>query len=129
MNNENYQLTETILYKGIDGAVTGQFLIDVMNETLWANRKTLAEIFGTVPQNISKHFLNIFDERELNEHEVSMNANDLFKDQIDFSNEYLLNSQKRGRPEKWYNLDAIISVRYRVNFKQATELEYGLLKF
>jgi hypothetical protein len=31
MNIENYQLTETILYKGIEGAVTGQFLIDIGN--------------------------------------------------------------------------------------------------
>lgn len=121
MNDKQFQLTETLLYKGIDGAVTGEFLIDVFNETLWASRKVVADIFGTSGQNISKHFINIFQEGELNENKVSINAKDLFKDQSEFSNEYLLNSKKGGRPEKWYNLDAIISVGYRVNSKQATQ--------
>lgn len=121
MNNKNYQLTETLLYKGIEGAVTGQFLIDIDNETLWASRKTVAEVFGTTAQNISTHFINIFDEGELDENKVSINANDLFKDQKEFSNESFLNSKKGGRPEKWYNLDGIISVGYRVNSKQATQ--------
>ncbi|WP_281177922.1 hypothetical protein [Methanobrevibacter cuticularis] len=37
VNNKNYHLTETLLYKGIGGAVTGEFLVDTQNETLWAS--------------------------------------------------------------------------------------------
>ncbi|MCL2688081.1 MAG: virulence RhuM family protein [Methanobrevibacter sp.] len=128
MNNKQFQLTETLLYKGIDGAVTGEFLIDVFNETLWASRKVVAEIFGTSGQNISKHFRNIFQEGELNENEVSIDAKKLFKDQSEFSNYSLLNSKKGGRPEKWYNLDGIISVGYRVNSKQATQFRIWATK-
>lgn len=120
MNNKNYQLTETLLYKGIEGAVTGQFLIDITNETLQASRKTVSEIFGTSSQNISEHLRNIFQEGELIENKVSISSKILFKDHVEFRKEFLQNSKKGGRPEKWYNLDAIISVGYRVNSKQAT---------
>jgi len=128
MNDKQFQLGETLLYKGIDGAVTGKFLIDVFNETLWASRKVVAEIFGTTGQNISLHFSNIFTEGELNENEVSINAKELFKDQVEFSKESFLNSKTRGRPEIWYNLDGIISVRYRVNSKQATQFRIWATK-
>ena len=121
MSDKKYRLRETLLYKGTDCAVTGEFLIDVINETLWAKRKTVAGIFGTSGENISKHFTNIFDEWELDENEVSISAKKLFKGNSEFSNDSLLNSKKGARPEKLYNLDAIISVRYRINFKQATQ--------
>lgn len=121
MNDEQFRLTETLLYKGIDGAVTGEFLVDYVNETLWASQKTIAEIFGTTGQNIAMHFVNIYDDGELIENDVSISANALFKDQNEFIKKSFVNSKKRGRPEKWYNLDAIISVGYRVNSKQATQ--------
>ncbi|MDR3291274.1 MAG: virulence RhuM family protein [Methanobrevibacter sp.] len=120
MKNKENEIINTLLYEGSEGAVTGQFLIDGRNETLWASQKTVAEIFGTTGQNISKHFTNIFADEELIENEVSISSKDLFKGQEEFINYSLKNSKKGGRPEKWYNLDGIISVRYRVNSKNAT---------
>lgn len=121
MNDNQFRLTETLLYKGIDGAVTGDFLVDHTNETLWASQKTIAEIFGTSGQNIAMHFVNIYNDGDLIENNVSISANDLFRDQNEFIKESFINSKKRGRPEKWYNLDAIISVGYLVNSKQAKQ--------
>jgi len=104
----SFQLTETFLYKRVEGAVTEQFLRDIGNETLWVSQKTVAEVFGTIVENISIDFINIFDEGELDENKVSINVNDLFKDQREFSKESLLNSKKGDRAEKCYNIDGII---------------------
>ena len=87
---------------------------------MWASRKTVSEIFGTSGQNISDHFKNIVHEGELEENEVSISSKELFKDDLEFSKEFLQNSNNRGRPQIWYNLDAIISIGYRINSKKAT---------
>lgn len=61
----------------------------------------VAEIFGTSPQTISHHFLNIISEGELEEKEVSISSDKLFKEDIEFSKSYLQNSKKGGRPQIW----------------------------
>lgn len=114
-----YELVETLLYQSEEGAVEGKFIIG--NETLWASQKIIAEIFGTSSQNISKHFSKIISEGELEEKEVSITSKELFKDDSDFINSELINSNNRGRPQIWYNLDAIISIGYRINSKEATQ--------
>ena len=114
-----YKLMRTLLYQSDEGAVEGEFLISY--DTLWASRKTIAEIFDTTPQTISHHFRNIVSEGELEEKEVSITSDLLFKSDVEFSKKYLQNSKKGGRPQLWYNLDAIISIGYRVNSKEATQ--------
>lgn len=114
-----FKLMETLLYHSEDSEVEGEFLIG--KDTLWASRKIVAEIFGTSPQTISHHFLNIISEGELEEKEVSISSDKLFKEDIEFSKSYLQNSKKGGRPQKWFNLDAIISIGYRINSKEATQ--------
>ena len=113
-----YKLVDTLLYQSEEGAVEGKFIIG--NETLWASRKVVAEIFGTTGQNISDHFRNIVQEGELEENEVSISSKELFKDDLEFSKDFLQNPKKGGRPQIWYNLDAIISIGYRINSKEAT---------
>ena len=107
-----------MLYQGKEGAVEVEFLIS--HDTLWASRKVVAEIFGTDKTNISKHFSNIVQERELIKNEVSISSKKLFKGNIEFSEKYSLNPKKGGRSQIWYNLDAIISIGYRINSKEAT---------
>lgn len=124
-----YELVKTLLYQSDEGAVEGKFIIG--DETLWASRKVVAEIFDTTGPNISMHFSNIVSEGELDENEVSISSNELFKDDLEFSKNSLLNSKKRGRPQIWYNLDAIISIGYRINSKEATRFRIwsrGILK-
>lgn len=113
-----FKLIEKLLYKRENGEVESEFLIS--NETLWASQKTVSEIFATTSQNISKHFMNIVREGELEENEVSISSKNLFKENSEFINQKLINSKKGGRPQKWYNLDAMISIGYRINSKEAT---------
>ncbi|MGL6297683.1 MAG: hypothetical protein ACRC1M_00790 [Methanobacteriaceae archaeon] len=99
MDNNRFELSETLFYSGLDGAVTAEFLVDKKNETLGASQKTVASIFGSTVQNISKHFINIFEDEELNENEVFISSNKLFQGQADFSKDSFLNSKKGGMPE------------------------------
>ena len=98
---------------------------------LWASRKVVSEIFGTTGSNISMHFSNIVYEGQLEENEVSVSSKELFKDDLEFSKEFLQKSNTRSRPQIWYNLDAIISIGYRINSKEATKFSNwyrGVLK-
>ena len=90
----------------------GQTKLDVRleNETVWLTQKLMAELFRTTPQNITIHLKNIYDEGELSE---------------DATCKDFLQVQKEGnrsieRTQKFYNLDAIISVGYRVKSYVAT---------
>ena len=83
----------------------------IKDETIWLSQKGMAELFGVQPPAIAKHLQNIYDEGEL-----SRNAT-LSKMEI---------VQKEGdrdvtRSVIYYNLDAIISVGYRVNSRRATQ--------
>lgn len=114
-----FKLVEKLLYQSEEGSVEGEFIID--DDTLWASQKVIAEIFGTTNPNISMHFANIIQDGELIEKEVCITSNKLFKEDSDFIKKSLKKSNNRGRPEKWYNLDAIISIGYRINSKEATQ--------
>lgn len=94
--------------------------IDKKRNTLWATGKTIAELYGTSYQNILLHFNNIVSSQELNKDEVCKTSKELFKDITDFNKYSFINPHKRGRPDYWYNLDAIISIGYRVNSTKAT---------
>ena len=87
----------------------GQTKIDVRleNETVWLSQQHLAELFQTSKQNVGQHLKNIFEERELSEISVVKN---FFTTAAD-GKEYRTN---------YYNLDAIISVGYRVKSAVAT---------
>ena len=117
---ENFNYSEhSLLYQSEEGSIEGEFIIG--DDTLWASQKIVAEIFGTTTQNISKHFNNIVHDGELNKNEVSLSSKELFKEESEFINSELINSKKGGRPQIWYNLDAIISIGYRINSKETTQ--------
>lgn len=85
--------------------------VDAVNETVWMSQKGMAELFGVTVSNISYHLKKIFDDAELD-------ASAVIK-------EILITAQSgaRGVSEekvRFYNLDAIIAVGYRVNSKRAT---------
>jgi hypothetical protein len=92
---------------------SGQTKIDVRleNETVWLTQKSMAKLFQTTSQNITIHLKNIFEESELQE---------------DATCKDFLQVQKEGnrmveRKQKFYNLDAIISVGYRIKSNVATK--------
>ncbi|OFX41940.1 MAG: hydroxyacid dehydrogenase [Bacteroidetes bacterium GWA2_32_17] len=80
------------------------------NETVWLTQKLMAELFQTTPQNITIHLKNIFEEGELNEAATC-------KDFLQVGKE---GGRMVERNQKFYNLDAIISVGYRIKSSVAT---------
>jgi hypothetical protein len=97
---------ELILYQTQEGTVRIEVLYE--SETFWLNQKKIAELFGVDIRTISEHFRNIFASRELAEQSVLRKIRTTAAD----GKNYLVN---------FYNLDAIISVGYRVNSTQATQ--------
>ena len=98
-----------IIYVSKDGNVKVD--VNIENEDIWMSQDVMANLYGTTKNNISMHLKNIFDEGELNK---------------DSTVKKILTVQKEGSREvkrniENYNLDAIISVGYRINSKKATE--------
>ena len=97
-----------MLYKTADEEVSVNALIG--NETLWLTQKSMAELFGCSSDNISQHLKKIYTDGELNESSTTEN----------FSVVQTEGSRQVKRNVTFYNLDAIISVGYRVNSQRAT---------
>ncbi len=100
--------SEIILYQAEDGTTK----IDVLlhDETVWLTQKQLAELFQTTPQNVTIHLKNIYNEGELDEKATC-------KDFLQVQKE---GNRKVERRQKSYNLDAIISLGYRIKSHVAT---------
>ena len=90
----------------------GEFHIEVRveNETVWLTQAQMAELFGTAPQNITIHIKNIYEEGELFKVATC-------KDFLQVARE---GNRNVKRSYKYYNLDVIISVGYRVKSIQGT---------
>ena len=98
------QQGEIILYQP-DESVRMEVRIE--DETVWLTQAQIAELFETKRQAITKHLKNIFQSGELNENSICSILE-------------LTASDGKSYKTKTYNLDAIISVGYRVNSKNAT---------
>ncbi len=96
---------------------TGAIKIDVRleEETVWLTQKAMTELFKTTKQNISLHLKNIFEEEELKETSV-------VKDFLTTA------SDGKKYKTKFYNLDAIISVGYRIKSQVATHFRIWATK-
>ena len=91
----------------------GQVQAVVQDETIWLTQKAMAELFGVQVPAISKHLRNIFDEGELEQEVV------ISKMEITTPHGAMKNRSQTSLTT-FYNLDAIISVGYRVNSAKAT---------
>lgn len=102
-----------ILYTAPDGAVK----VDVFfkDETVWLTQKALAELFAVKVPAINKHLKNIFDSGELVENSVISILETTAADGKNYRT-------------RFYNLDAIIAVGYRVNSYQATQFRIWATK-
>ena len=100
------QEAEILLYKSKDESVT----LDVLyqGETIWLTQDRMASLFGVQRPAITKHLKNIYESNELNEENTSSIL------------EHVGGSGQKY-PTRYYDLDAIIAVGYRVNSKQATQ--------
>ena len=98
-------LGDVVIFNTVDGAVNVQ--LDLVDETIWVNQSGIAELFSTSKQVVSYHLGNIFKEGELVQNSVVK--------------EILTTAEDNKRYKvKFYNLDAVIAVGYRINSKQAT---------
>jgi len=86
----------------------------IKDETIWATQKQMAELFGVQSPAISKHLKNIFISGELDERMVVSILENTTKHGA-------INGKTQTKQVKYYNLDAIIAVGYRVNSKKATQ--------
>ncbi|MGV3767501.1 MAG: RhuM family protein [Chitinophagaceae bacterium] len=100
------QTGEIIIYKARDG----QTQIDVRfeHETVWLSQAQMSELFAQTKQNISLHIRNIFKEKELEE-------NSVIKESL------TTGSDGKNYKVKFFNLDVIISVGYRVKSSHGTQ--------
>ncbi len=94
-----------LFYASNDGSIKVQVMVE--DETVWASQKGMAEIFGVDVRTVSEHLQNIFSSAELD------------KDSVIRKFRITATGQK-SHLTNFYNLDAIISVGYRVNSVQVT---------
>ena len=104
---------DIVFYKKNNGDTNIELLIN--GETLWVSQKTMAEIFEIDRTVITKHLKNIFSDGELDKNQVCAKFAHTANDGKTYNTEF-------------YNLDAIISVGYRVNSKKATEFRIWATK-
>ncbi|MDY7024847.1 MAG: virulence protein RhuM/Fic/DOC family protein [Pseudomonadota bacterium] len=97
------------IYQLEDGQA--QVHVRLSEETVWLTQAQMAELFAVKPQNITQHLKNIYSEQELDEPATC-------KDFLQVQTE---GKRQVERQRKHYNLDAVISVGYRVNSSRATQ--------
>lgn len=94
-----------IVYQAKSGAI--ELRGDFEKDTVWATQAQIAKVFGVDVRTISEHLINIFKSNELSKDSVIRNFRNTAADGKTYNTQF-------------YNLDAIISVGYRVNSKTAT---------
>lgn len=107
------------IFQSADGSV--RLDIKLEQETLWLTQLQMSELFGTTPENVLMHLKNIFKAQELEQDRTT-------KDFLVVREE---GKRQVKRSLKHYNLDAIISVGYRVSSARATQFRIwatGVLK-
>ena len=101
---------EILLYTTQNGKVKVEIFLQ--NKTIWLTQQKIAELFGVQRPSVTKHLKNIFESGELKEEVVSSI--------LEHTTQHGAIAGKTQESQiKYYNLDAIISVGYRVNSSQA----------
>lgn len=100
---------ELILYRTANDAVRVEVLYE--SETFWLDQRRMAELFGVDVRTVSEHLRNVYASGELAE-EATLRKIRMVRTE---------GSREVARSVGYYNLDAIISVGYRVNSTQATQ--------
>lgn len=121
MNDMNKQM-HYVLYHSDESDVSVNAV--VQNDSIWVTQKAMAELFNVNLSSISRHLKNIFEEGELNEEVVIAKI-------ATTTQHGAIEGKTQTKEVNFYNLDAIISVGYRVNSHQATKFRIwatGVLK-
>jgi prophage maintenance system killer protein len=102
-------MSELVLYRSKDGAV--QLDVQLEKETIWLTQKQMGLLFGKDSDTIGLHIRNIYKEGELEESATAEDSSVVQQE----------GRRKVARKVRFYNLDAILSVGYRVNSKRGTD--------
>jgi len=108
----NNSFTEILLYTTPNGKVKVEIFL--RDENIWLTQAKIAELFGVDRTVVTKHLSNIFKSGELDEKVVCANF-------AHTTQHGAIEGLFQTKEVKFYNLDAIISVGYRVNSAQATQ--------
>lgn len=109
MNDQAPKEGELILYRTANDAIRVEVMYE--SETFWLDQRRMAELFGVDVRTVSEHLRNIYDSGELAE-EATLRKFRMVRTE---------GNREVSREVSVYNLDAIISVGYRVNSAQATQ--------
>lgn len=101
--------SELVLYQTEDGKT--RIEVRLQDETVWMTQSALAELYQTTPQNVTSHLKTIYAESELNEQSTC-------KEYLQVQKEGL---REISRTRKFYNLQAILAVGYRVRSHRGTQ--------
>ena len=104
--NDQQSEKSVIIYRSEDGSI--QLEVQLVDDTVWLTQAQMTTLFETTKQNVSLHVNNAFREGELDRNSV---VKDFLTTAADGKNYHVL----------YYNLDAIISVGYRVKSKRGTD--------
>jgi len=111
--------SQIVLYSTPDGEIKIDTILQ--NETIWLTQNSMAELFGVQRPAITKHLRNIFASAELEESVVSSI--------LEHTTAHgAIEGKTQTKEVKYYNLDAIIAVGYRVNSKRATQFRIWATK-
>ena len=99
-------------YQANDGST--QIIVQFEQETVWLTQAQMAELFGKGRTTITEHINNVFTEGELVEEVVC-------RDSRHTTQHGAIKGKSQSKDVKYYNLDVIISVGYRVKSKQGTQ--------
>lgn len=106
MEKENFSKGEIVIYTSADGRISLDAKLE--NESIWLTQEQMAVLFGVKRPAVTKHINNIYHEEELD------------RDSTCSILEHMGNDDKQKYSTKYYNLDMIIAVGYRVTSKIAT---------
>ena len=121
MQDKNKEMRMVLYHSENDDVAVNAVIKD---ETLWITQKAMAELFNVDKSTISRHLKNIFDEGELDKEVVVAEF-------ATTTQHGAIEGKTQTKSTNFYNLDAIISVGYRVNSKRATAFRIwatGVLK-
>jgi len=104
--------SEILIYQNPDGVI--RLDVRLEDETVWLSQALMADLFGKSKKTISEHIQNIFKEGELNKEVVVRKFRTTSKHGA-------IEGKIQSREVKYYNLDVIISVGYRVKSQQGTQ--------
>jgi hypothetical protein len=108
-SNNSDEFNKLVIYT--DSGGNTELRVDIRKDTIWATQDQISNLFATTPQNITLHLQNIYVEGELRVESTCKKSLQVGKE----------GGRAIKRVKKFYNLDAIIAVGYRVNSKKATQ--------